>query len=69
MRSEIESLETNQAAQQEADKLMEEARAAGKKVEHIPAMGVFTRKAGSVKCKSRIAACRQGYGGALCFGR
>ena len=45
MRSEIESFETNQAlqrvSQREADVLMEEARAAGKKVENIPAMGVF----------------------------
>ena len=53
MRSEIESFETNQAVQRvtqrEADKLMEEAMAAGKKVESIPAMGVFTRKAGSGK--------------------
>ena len=61
MRSEIESFETNQAvqrvSQREADKLMEEARSAGKKVETIPAMGVFTRKAGSGKYKSRIVAC------------
>ena len=58
MRSEIESFETNQAvqrvSQREADGLMEEARAAGKKVESIPAMGVFPRKAGSGKYKSRI---------------
>ena len=61
MRSEIESFETNQAvqrvSQREAGVLMEEARAAGKKVESIPAMGVFTRKAGSGKYKSRIVAC------------
>ena len=36
---------------------MEEARSAGKKVETIPAMGVFTRKAGTGKYKSRIVAC------------
>ena len=43
-------------SQREAGVLMEEARAAGKKVESIPVMGAFPRKAGSGRYKTRIAA-------------
>ena len=56
-----ENFTSNQAIQRvtkaEADDMMVEAKAAGKVVEMIPAMGVFSRKAGAGKRKSRIVCC------------
>ena len=60
MKGELENF-TNQAIQRvtkaEADAMMVEAKPAGKVVEMIPAMGVFSRKAGAGKRKSRIVCC------------
>ena len=61
MKGELENFTSNQAIQRvtkaEADAMMAEAKAAGKVVEMIPAIRVFSRKAGAGKRKSRIVCC------------
>ena len=61
MKAEFESLLSHKAIEvvtkECAERRMEEARQVGKLVEVIPAKGVFTRKAGSGKRKTRVVAC------------
>ena len=61
MKAEVDNFVSNQAIQRvfkgEAELVMEQARLSGKSVEVIPAMGVFTRKSGSGRHRSRIVCC------------
>ena len=61
MKAEVDNFVSNQAIQRvskgETELVMEQARLSGKSVEVIPAMGVFTRKSGSGRHRSRIVCC------------
>lgn len=46
-----------EVSEAQAQAVLEKAKQEGKRTETIPAMGVFTRKAGSGKYKTRLLCC------------
>ena len=74
LRAEIENFDNNRAikriTEEQTREIMAEARKNGERAELIPGMGVFTRKAGDGRRRSRIVCCRNYMEArSLCHGR
>ena len=74
LRAEIENFDNNRAikriAEEQTREIMAEARKNGERAELIPGVGVFTRKAGDGRRRSRIVCCRNYMEArSLCHGR